>query len=73
MMYFETTQEGFQELDRRIDGMQEKATEGIIHPENALACVREIRAELFAMREVIRRDFVIVQEDAPDRNGPDAA
>jgi len=69
----ELAPEGYAALNAHFEKMERSVNEGIIHPEKALECCREIRLELFQVQRSLREVCVIPQTAAKEDSSGEAA
>ncbi|WP_304223052.1 hypothetical protein [Gracilinema caldarium] len=60
----------FELLDQKITDIQIALDKGLLNPETALRYIREARAELFLLRQILKNEVVI---DNPGPDAPEAA
>lgn len=57
-----TTTEGFAEINRRIDELQEKAGKGMLNPAFSQKYLQEIRSDLFGLRQTLIAEVTVSEQ-----------
>ncbi|MDR1507858.1 MAG: hypothetical protein LBI67_12225 [Treponema sp.] len=71
-MKLEFRREGYQAIIEKIQDLENMSGSGILNPDKAAVCCREIRAGLFQLNQIIRETVMMVPA-APGPGGRDAA
>lgn len=68
-MPIELTKNGFADINRHIDQIEDKVTRGLLNPSYAPRYLMDVRAEVYGLRKALRDVLVIVNDTA----GPDGS